>query len=345
MRSLFASTLCLTASLAMLHPLFAGDAMKLSLPTENTSIFSSDPSQFYMYTNRSFEGRSTKPWEGGTYGFSRNPKRTAEGLINTKLHEGIDIRPIRRDANGEPQDIVRAISDGKVVHASNQSNHSNYGRYVVIEHPWKDGNYYSLYAHLGSISVQPGQSVQRGAPIGVLGYTGRGIDLTRAHLHLEVNLFLHSGFPRYHDKALPGTNHHGVFNGLNLIGVDVAELFKQSRRDSGLTISEFITKNHPPHYRVAIPDGSRLELVARYPWISKGKKPTSGPWEISFSREGIPVAARPISATVQRPVVTWIKPSKTNHSYLTKGYLTGSGSKAGLSSSGMSFIQLITGRF
>ncbi len=344
---MYRQALCLyvIAALGMANPLCARDAMKLSLPTENTSIFSSDPSQFYMYTNRSFEGRSTKPWEGGTYGFSRNPKRTADGLINTRLHEGIDIRPIRRDANGVPQDAVRAISDGKVMHTCVQSGQSNYGRYVVIEHQWKDGNYYSLYAHLNSISVKPGQSVKRGSPIGVLGYTGRGINLTRAHLHLEVNLFLHSGFPRYHDKALSGTNHHGVFNGLNLVGVNVAELFKQSRRDDGLTIAEFIAKNHPPHYRVAIPDGSRLEIVARYPWISKGKKPSSGPWEISFSREGIPVAARPITGTVQRPVVTWVKPSKTYHSYLTKGYLTGSGSKAGLSSSGMGYIQLISGKF
>lgn len=329
----------------MMNPLYAGDSMKLSLPTENASIFSSDPSQFYMYTNRSFEGRSSKPWEGGTYGFSRNPKRTADGLVYTRLHEGIDIRPIRRDAKGVPLDPVRAISDGKVVHTNIHSNRSNYGRYVVIEHQWKDGNYYSLYAHLNSISVKPGQSVKRGSPIGLLGYTGRGINLTRAHLHLEVNLFLHSGFPRYHDKALPGTNHHGVFNGLNLVGVNVAKLFKQSRRDSGLSMAEFISKNHPPHYRVAIPDGSRLELVARYPWISKGKKPSSEPWEITFSREGIPLAARPISGSVQRPVVTWVKPSKTYHSYFTKGYLTGSGSKAGLSSSGMSYIQLLSGRF
>lgn len=342
LRALF---LCVMPALGMTHTLSARDEMKLSLPTENTSIFSSNPSQFYMYTDRSFEGRSSKPWEGGTYGFSRNPKRTAEGLINTKLHEGIDIRPVRRDASGVPQDVVRTISDGKVVHTCIQSSQSNYGRYIVIEHPWKDGNYYSLYAHLNKINVKPGQNVKRGSTIGVLGYTGRGINLTRAHLHLEVNLFLHSGFPRYHDKALSGTNHHGVFNGLNLVGVNVSELFKQSRRDGGLTLAEFISKNHPPYYRVAVPDGSGLELVTRYPWISKGKKPTSGPWEISFTREGIPVAARPISGSVQRPVVTWVKPSKTYHSYLTKGYLTGSGSKAGLSSSGMSYIQLLTGKF
>ena len=337
--------LVLFTGIAGLPAAQAREAMQLSLPTENTSLFSSDPSQFYMYTNRSFEGRTTKPWQGGTYGFSRNPKRTADGLIYTKLHEGIDIQALRRSAEGEPLDSVRAISNGKVVHTCTASNHSNYGRYVVIEHQWSDGNYYSLYAHLNKVSVSKGQDVKRGTPIGILGYTGRGINKTRAHLHLEVNLFLHSSFPRYHDRALGGTNHHGVFNGLNLVGIDVAALFKAKRDDRDLSMAEFIRKHHPPHYRVAIPNGSRLEIVARYPWLSKGKKPSSSPWEITFSREGLPIAARPISGSIQRPVVTWVKPSKTYHSYLTKGYLTGSGSKAALSKSGQSFIQFITGRF
>ncbi|QQL44326.1 M23 family metallopeptidase [Sulfuriroseicoccus oceanibius] len=323
----------------------AGSPMKLSLPTENTAIFSKEPWRFYMYTDRSFEGKKSKPWQGGTYGFSRNPKRTAEGLLYTKLHEGVDISPVRRDPSGTPTDAVRAISDGKVVHTNHQANHSNYGRYIVIEHRWTDGTYYSLYAHLQSIRVKPGQKVQRGTQIGVLGWTGRGINLTRAHLHLELNLMVHSDFERYHDRFLSGKNHHTIYNGINLVGVDVASLFKSARGNSKLTMAEFIRAAHPPHYRVAIPDGSKLEIVNRNPWISNGKKAQPGPWELTFSREGVPIAARPIQANITKPVVTWVKPSKTYHSYQTKGYLTGSGRTAGLSPSGLGFIALLTGDF
>jgi len=339
------TVLMLIVALFSLASAAAGSPMKLSLPTENTAIFSQEPWRFYMYTDRHFEGKKSKPWQGGTYGFSRNPKRTAEGLLYTKLHEGVDVAPVRRDAAGIPQDAVRAISDGKVVHTSHQSKHSNYGRYVVIEHQWSDGTYYSLYAHLQSISVKPGQKVQSGTPIGVLGWTGSGINLTRAHLHLELNLMVHTDFERYHDRFLSGTNHHTIYNGINLVGVDVAELFKMARSNSRLSMAEFVRAAHPPHYRVAIPDGSKLEIVNRNPWISNGKKAAPGPWELTFSREGVPIAARPIQADIAKPVVTWVKPSKTYHSYLTKGYLTGSGRNAGLSPAGFGFIALLTGRF
>src|SRR5690606_30121699 len=88
----------------------------LVLPTDNDAIFSNDPSKFYMYTDRNFEGVKSQPWEGGTYGFSRNPRRTGIGLVYTRIHEGIDIAPVRRDASGEPLDDVYSIAQGTVVY-------------------------------------------------------------------------------------------------------------------------------------------------------------------------------------------------------------------------------------
>ena len=57
-----------------------------------------------------------------------------------------------------------------------------YGNLVVIEH--RQGMT-SLYAHLDSIAVRPGQCVVAGTPIGTVGSTGNS---TGPHLHFELRL-------------------------------------------------------------------------------------------------------------------------------------------------------------
>src|SRR6266705_1541375 len=147
----------------------------LVLPTDNDALFSGEGAAFYQYIERNFNGVKSTPWEGGRYGFVRDPTDTAGGVVYTRFHEGIDIRSLHRDENGEPLDEVRAIADGRVVHTSLVPGYSNYGKYVVIEHHWDGSSYYSLYGHLNSIGVQSGESVQRGQCIAVMGYTGVGL--------------------------------------------------------------------------------------------------------------------------------------------------------------------------
>src|SRR5216110_3568161 len=150
--------------------------LDLGLPTDNDSLFSGGGAAFYQYIERNYNGVKSTPWEGGQYGFVRDPTDTAGGVVYTRFHEGIDIRPLHRDAHGEPLDEVRAIADGKVVHANSVPGYSNYGKYIVIEHRWEGSNYYSLYGHLSSIAVQPGDTVKRGQHIAVMGYTGAGLN-------------------------------------------------------------------------------------------------------------------------------------------------------------------------
>ena len=161
--------------------------------------------------DRDFEGEKTTPWEGGQFGFVRDPRRIGKSIAYARFHEGLDIKPLQRDGAGNPLDEVRSIGDGIVAYSAAASNLSNYGRYVVVRHDWGQGSFYSLYAHLRESRVVAGQKVKAGTPLGLLGYTGSGIDQRRAHVHVELNLFLSNRFEAWHAQNFATPNHHGVF--------------------------------------------------------------------------------------------------------------------------------------
>ena len=89
-----------------------------------------------------------------------------------RFHEGVDIRPGRRDAAGEALDLVRVAMDGQVVYVNPHVN-GPYGRYVVIDHPGAELRVYSLYAHLASIdpAMKLGAFTRRGTTLGRMGRT------------------------------------------------------------------------------------------------------------------------------------------------------------------------------
>src|ERR1700740_1806134 len=107
---------------------------KLILPTENDGRFPGCFAEFEQYVQRDFEAQISQAGEGGQYGFVRNPRRIGSQIIYTRFHEGIDIRPLHRDATGEPEDIIHAIAHGTVVYTNPSAGGSNEGRYGVIEH-------------------------------------------------------------------------------------------------------------------------------------------------------------------------------------------------------------------
>lgn len=320
--------------------------MGLVLPTDNDAIFSDDPSQFYMYTYRTFEGVSSRPWSGGRYGLTRNQQRTEAGVIFTKFHEGIDIRPVRRDANDEPLDDVYAIADGKVVYVSATASRSNYGIYVVIGHDWGEGLVYSLYAHLKTPYAQAGQTVKAGESIGRLGYTGAGINRERAHVHVELALLMSERFEEWYGRHFPSENFHGNFNGFNLTGLDVATLFHAHRDNPQISLAEFVSRE-TPYYRVDVPNRGLPELLQRYPWLGRdmdqaGANPS---WEITFNHVGLPMAIAPSTRSVTQPAVSWVRSSQVNHAFQTLARLSGVGDEAQLSASGSRYLQLVSGDF
>nr|GGG76484.1 metalloendopeptidase [Virgibacillus oceani] len=89
-----------------------------------------------------------------------------------RMHKGMDIaRPSNR--------AILAADNGVVVEAGRDG---SFGNKIVINH---NNGMKTIYAHLSSIGVQVGQTVERGSQIGVMGATGNS---TGVHLHFEVHV-------------------------------------------------------------------------------------------------------------------------------------------------------------
>ena len=327
--------------LATLPVLSASAAQDLvyKLPTDNDALYRGDNEGYFMYCDRWFEGKHSQPWEAGSYGFTRTAKRIHTGkIVCTKLHEGIDVKPIRRDAAGEPLDTVRPIAPGIVAYTSNAPGASNYGRYVVIAHQVPEGTIYSLYAHLSSISCEVGQHVGYEDSLGKLGYSGVGLNRVRAHCHLELCLMVHSEF----HKFCPSNNKHGLFNGHNLIGINAADVLKHCQNGTAFSLSHYLS-TLSEHYRVRVPREKTVDILKRHPFLYKGSWGSDSPsLDISFTAEGIPLAIYPADAEVTEPTIIRCKPMPVYQNECTAGRLAGKSTTAHLTASGKTFINRFT---
>lgn len=88
-----------------------------------------------------------------------------------KFHKGIDFTAPKGTA-------IQATGNGVVVSVNKVG--KGYGKHVLIDHGY---GYKTLYAHMSSIEIKPGQKVKKGQQIGKVGNTGSS---TGAHLHYEV---------------------------------------------------------------------------------------------------------------------------------------------------------------
>lgn len=93
------------------------------------------------------------------------------GMRWGSMHKGMDI--------AQPSSpTILAADNGTVVSAGWDS--GGYGNKIIINH---NNGMRTVYAHLSSISVSPGQTVEKGQKIGVMGSTGNS---TGVHLHFEL---------------------------------------------------------------------------------------------------------------------------------------------------------------
>ncbi len=328
--------------------------VSIILPTDNHALFDGGGPAFYVGTYRTPRPNEQPGWTAGKYGFVRNVRHTRHGTVYSRFHEGIDVRPLRLDARGRPLDEIKAIADGVVVYVSHQSGRSNYGKYIVIEHWWEQSPYYSLYAHLGSISAEIDQAVDQGDVIGVMGYTGAGISRSRAHLHLELNLMLSEAFNYWYDdhKENIAPNYHQLYNGLNLSGIDIERLYFELLDNPVLSLPEFL-KQEPYSFEVTIPSGPTLpDMLWRYPWLCDELadwQPEYGPpiemgssWKISFAASGLPLKFEPSSEIVTSPKLNVLQRSMIPYQYLTNGLVRGRGNEFSLSDAGKRRVDLIS---
>ena len=102
-----------------------------------------------------------------SFGFRRDPITGQRAY-----HSGVDI-------SAPPGKPVKASADGVV---TKTEQYGNLGRAVFIAHGF---GVTTVYGHLSRINVTPGQRVERGGIIGLVGNSGRS---TGYHLHYEVQV-------------------------------------------------------------------------------------------------------------------------------------------------------------
>lgn len=118
----------------------------------------------------------TKGWMTSAYGWRKDPFTGKRAF-----HRGIDVAT----HFGNP---VVATADGVVI----KTTHGKIGgKTVKISHR---GGYTTVYCHLSQFKVRPGQRVERGDVIGLVGKTGKALG---PHVHYEVRLKGKSKNPYY----------------------------------------------------------------------------------------------------------------------------------------------------
>lgn len=264
------------------------ERIELAWPTPNTAYLEGKPYEAYVQPTVSGEV------ESGLFGCVRSG--------GTQFHEGIDLKPLSRDRRGEPTDPVFATMAGVVRHINARAADSSYGRYIVIEHTELKPAVLTLYAHLGAIEpgLKPGDPVTLGQAIGTMGRSAGGytIPKERAHLHYEIGLMMTHRFQSWYDwKKFGSPNKQGLYNGMNLMGIDALDFFNAFRARRVDNFQDYFARMTPVA-TVRVAKHETPDFVLRYPELLAAEPPMSGVagWEIKVNETALPFSWKPLGA-------------------------------------------------
>ncbi|MFZ9874892.1 MAG: M23 family metallopeptidase [Candidatus Methylacidiphilales bacterium] len=297
----------------------ANERISWQLPTENRYLFENQPKRFYQPT-------ISRRLISGMFGFTRTSEPEPARIFE-RFHKGVDIRPLRRDARGEPLDPVRACADGVVVRVNDNEKISDYGKQVIVRHDWGGLPVFTVYAHLGSVAAKVGQVVRAGDELGILGWTGPGLEQSRAHLHLEVVFLINPRFDEWVQAAKPGRlwepNRHGEWHGLNLMGIDPVPLLEAAHEGAPKTWAEALAVQ-PGGFVVRVP--APKSRAAWTDWVQVEENCTGAQsWEIEMTPWGLPLKVRASALPVAGPELV-ANPGRPNEGkYYCRGLVQADG--------------------
>ncbi len=270
MRFLFAIFLAITSAISLAE-------IKVVWPTESKAFLRGESYENFIQPTLGNEAQS------GLFGDVRNN--------GYRFHEGIDIKPLRKNKRGEPLDNIYAAMAGKVKLVNDNPSASSYGRYIVIEHENLDVAIYTLYAHLRAIDplIQKGVQVEAGARLGQMGRSADyAIAREAAHLHFEVGLRLGEHFQKwYSQQKFESKNNFDIYNGMNLQGFDPLAFMNAAKGGKLVNAIAPFIESLPTAFIARYHSSKIPDFALRYPKLADLEGVTSA-WDIHFTWYGLP---------------------------------------------------------
>lgn len=248
-------------------------------PTPNPAFQLGQPLEAFIQPTAS--GRV----ESGLFGCVRNNGQ--------RFHEALDLLPVSHDERGEAADPIFAVLPGRVVYMNTTAGYSSYGRYIVVEHDSEVPAFFTLYAHLSKIAVDlsVGDRVQAGSVLGIMGRSASyTIPQSQAHLHFEIGVRLTDQFQAWYDRQKFKTpNRHGIWNGMNLVGIDPLAFYTAIRKGSVQGFGDYLNAV-PAAARIRVYTNQVPDFVKNYPSLVTrsyaGRKVVA--WDVAFTAYGLP---------------------------------------------------------
>lgn len=110
---------------------------------------------------------------------SEDLKRISSGF-GIRMHPILKIRKMHEGQDFTAPTGTEIFATGNGTISKVEKKRFGFGYHVIVDHGY---GYETIYAHMSKISVRPGQKVQRGDILGLVGNTGSS---TAPHLHYEV---------------------------------------------------------------------------------------------------------------------------------------------------------------